>query len=178
MERCWSGTRAPNILTARGTSLRPEVGFLYDEEPDLDTCRAGRLTQAAKARALEAMNQIRALHGLEPVQYSSRYDQQMQAAGLIQGAADYPGHYPEPSAQCYTAAGAEGSGSSSLAGGGKDTDPAGHMIRWTNDARNRSIVAGVGHRRWMLNAFSTYMSYGKSGGGGLKKSFILLRSSP
>ena len=80
--------------------------FLYDEEPDLDTCGAGRLTQAAKGRALESINQIRALHGLEPVHYSLRYDSQVQQASLIQAAAGYPGHFPEPSAQCYTPAGA------------------------------------------------------------------------
>lgn len=30
--------------------------FLYAEEPDVDACQAGRLTQVAKDRALEAMN--------------------------------------------------------------------------------------------------------------------------
>ena len=145
--------------------------FLYDEEPDLDTCRAGRLTQAAKGRALEAMNQIRALHGLEPVQYSLRYDNQVQQASLIQAAAGYPGHFPEPSAQCYTPAGAEGSGSSNLSGGARDIDPARDMIGWANDARNRSLIAAVGHRRGLLNAFSTYMSYGQVHGYAAQKVF-------
>ena len=45
----------------------------------------GELTQAAKDRALEAMNQIRALHGLEPVQYSRRYDEQEQQNFVITG---------------------------------------------------------------------------------------------
>ena len=151
---------------------------MYDEEPALDTCRAGRLTQAAQDRALEAMTQIRALHGLEPVQYSRRYDNQVQQASLVQGAAGYPGHSPEPSAQCYTQAGAEGSGSSNLFGGGKDRDPAGHMIGWTNDARNRSLVAAVGHRRWMLNAFSTYMSYGQVRGWAAQKASSFYEEEP
>ena len=73
--------RQMSIDLAVGTYRTAE--FLYAEEPDLDTCGAGRLTQAAKDRALEAMNQIRALHGLGPVQYSRRYDQQVQAAALI-----------------------------------------------------------------------------------------------
>ena len=62
------------------------AAFLYEDEPDPDTCRAGRLTPAALGRALEAMNQIRALHNLEPVQYSYHYDNQMQQASLIQAA--------------------------------------------------------------------------------------------
>ena len=151
------------------------VGFLYDEEPALDTCRAGRLTQAAKRRALEAMNQIRALHGLEPVQYSQRYGSQVQQASLIQAAAGYPGHYPEPSAQCYTQAGAEGSGTSNLTGYGegylRSRDPAENMIRWTNDARRRSLTAGVGHRRWVLNPFASYFAYGQVYGYAAQKVF-------
>ena len=138
--------------------------FLYDVEPDLDTCQPGELTQAAKDRALETMNQIRALHGLSAVQYSSRYDEQMQAASLIQAAAGYPGHFPDPSAQCYTTAGAEGSSTSNLSGGGTDIDPAAHMLSWTNDAGNIGHIAAVGHRRWLLNPFAPYMSYGQVNG--------------
>ena len=142
-----------------------EAAFLYAEEPDVDACRAGRLTQAAKDRALEAMNQIRALHRLSPVQYSSRHDRQVQEASLIQAANGYPGHYPEPSAKCYTPAGEEGSRTSNLGGGltnsKSNRDPASDMVGWTNDAGNRSRVEAVGHRRWLLNPFVAYMSYGQ-----------------
>ena len=165
--------RQMSIDLIEGTYRTAE--FLYDEEPDLDTCRAGQLTQAAKDRALEAMNQIRALHGLEPVQYSPRYDNQMQEASLIQAAAGYPGHFPEPSAQCYTTDGAAGSTGSNLAGYGEgylgSRDPAGHMIGWTDDARNASLVAAVGHRRWVLNPFATYFAYGQVYGYAAQKAF-------
>ena len=136
-----------------------EAEFLYAEEPDVDACQAGRLTQAAKNRALETMNKIRALHGVPPVQYSSRYDRQMQEASLIQAANRYLTHYPEPSDQCYTEAGAAGSGTSNLIRYGRD--PAFHMVAWTDDGR----VRGSGHRRWILNPFATYMSYGQVGYG-------------
>ena len=142
------------------------AAFLYAEVPDVDRCFAGRLTQVAKNRALEAMNQIRALHGLPPVQYSSRYDRQMQETSLIQAANGYLTHYPEPSAQCYTEAGAEGSGTSNLSGStingrGADQDPAHEIVGWTNDAHNLSFVAAAGHRRWVLNPFAAYVSYGR-----------------
>ena len=152
-----------------------EPAFLYAEAPDVDTCRPGRLTPAAQARALEAMNQIRALHGLEPVQYSHRYDQQVQEAALIQVAAGFLNHHPEPSAKCYTEAGAEGSRTSNLyrGGGSRDwhADSARYMVGWTNDARNLSLVAAVGHRRWMLNPFADYMSYGQVRGYSAQKVF-------
>ena len=69
----------------------------------------------------------------------------------------YPGHFPEPAVACYTPAGAEGSGTSNLGAG----DPGRAMTIWTNDARNRALRAAVGHRRWVLNPFATYMSYGQ-----------------
>ena len=57
---------------------------------------AGRLTQAARNRALEAANQIRDLHGLPPVRWNSSYSRQAQEAALIQAANDFL----EPSARC------------------------------------------------------------------------------
>ena len=138
---------------------------LYAELPDLETCFAGRLTQAAKNRALEAANQIRALHGLTPVLYSTPYSQQMQKAALIQAAAGYPGHYPDPSADCYTAEGAAGSRTSNITGytSGRlaNRDPARNMVSWANDFNNRGQVSGVGHRRWVLNPFESYFAYGQ-----------------
>ena len=153
-----------------------EAAFLYAEEPDVDACFAGRLTQAAKNRALEAMNQIRALHGVPPVQYSSRYDRQMQEASLIQAANRFLSHHSEPSAQCYTEAGAAGSGTSNIAGStlngqGTDQDPAYNIVGWTNDANNLALVAAAGHRRWVLNPFAAYVSYGQVQGYAAQKVF-------
>ena len=161
--------RRVSIDLSEGREWR--VGLLYPSEPDLDTCWAGGLYATPLDRALEAMNQIRALHGLEPVQYSLRYQTQVQQAALIQAANGFPGHHPETSARCYTEAGAAGSRTSNLFGGGRDRDPVAHMVGWTNDARNRSNVAAAGHRRWMLNPFATYMSYGQVNGYAAQKVF-------
>ena len=138
---------------------------LYAELPDVAACVAGRLTQAAKNRALEAANQIRALHGLPAVIWSTVYSQQVQEAGLIQAANGYPGHQVDPSAECYTAEGAEGSQTGNLSGYTtgllKSRDPARYMVGWANDVGNRSLVSGVGHRRWLLNPFAVYFAYGQ-----------------
>ena len=45
------------------------------------------------------------------------------------------------------------------------------MIRWTNDARRRSLTAGVGHRRWVLNPFASYFAYGQVYGYAAQKVF-------
>ena len=148
---------------------------LYEDEPDPNTCRAGRLTQAGKGRALEAMNQIRALHGLEPMQYSYHYDNQMQQASLIQAANRFVTHRPPASAECYTPDGAVGSGSSNLSGylaaPQVSRDPAAHMIGWTNDNGGPGFGNPAGHRRWILNPFGVYMSYGQVLGYAAQKVF-------
>lgn len=146
--------------------------YLYEVLPDVGTCQPGELTPAAKDRALESMNQIRALHGLAPVEYSSLYDEQVQAAALIQVAARRAGHFPAEDARCYTEDGAEGSRSSNLSytgTGQSNIDPAANMVRWTHDAGNIGHIASVGHRRWVLNPFATYMSYGQAFGHSVHK---------
>ena len=150
--------------------------FLYASLPALDACIAGTLTQEAKDRALEGMNQIRALHGLADVRYSFLYDTSVQESALIQAANGYLTHHPEPNLECYTEAGDEASGTSNLSGStingrGRDQDPVQEMIGWTNDARNLSLVAAAGHRRWILNPFATYMSYGQVYGYAAQKAF-------
>ena len=146
--------------------------FLYVEEPDEEACKAGELAAGAKNRALEAMNQIRALHHLPPVQYSSRYDEQVQAAALLQAANNSLSHRPEPSAKCYTEAGAAGSrGNLSSFRGWDGTvyqrDSASNMVSWTND----TPLPSAGHRRWILNPFTVYMSYGQVNGFAAQKVF-------
>ena len=156
----------PFSLFDRAYSHKVRAGedFLYVSLPNLKACKPGRLSQKAKDRALESMNQIRALHGLTPVRYSYLYDQSVQEAALIQAANGYPGHYPASSARCYTTAGAEGSRGNLSGSNGKGEDPADDMIGWTRDANNRSTVAAAGHRRWVLNPFTTYLSYGQVAG--------------
>ena len=164
-------------LSAWATTPYASAQFLYAARPHISTCVAGTLTQHAKDRALHGMNRIRALHGLAPVRYSSRYDRSVQEAALIQAANGYPGHHPSSSARCYTPAGAEGSRTSNLSGAAKrgqtflDADPVQKMIRWTNDAFNRALVTAAGHRRWILDPFTAYLSYGHVYGHAVQKTF-------
>lgn len=145
--------------------------YLYAEEPDVAACFAGRLTQGSRNRALEAANQIRALHGLPPVRWSSSYSRQVQETALIQAANDFLSHRPGPGAACYSEAGAAGSGTSNLADSGVLADPASDMVVWTNDATNIGLLAAVGHRRWVLNPFSRHFAYGQVEGFAAHKAF-------
>ena len=137
---------------------------LYAERPDLDACRAGRLTEAAEQRALEAINQIRTLHELPAVRWSTLYREQVQEAALIQAANGVLSHDPAPSAACYTAEGAAGSRTSNFYIGSGDRDPARHFVGWTSDAYNTSLAAAAGNRRWVLNPFAVDFAYGQVAG--------------
>ena len=55
-----------NVDLVAGTYRTEE--FLYVVAPDLEACEAGELAGQAKNRALEAANQVRALHGLPALQ--------------------------------------------------------------------------------------------------------------
>ena len=150
--------------------------YLYAEEPNVAACFAGRLTQGARNRALEAANQIRALHGLPPVRWNSSYGQQVQEAALIQAANDFLRHRPGADAACYSESGREGSATSNLSassvnGSSALADPATDMVSWTHDATNVSLLAAAGHRRWVLNPFSRQFAYGQVDGFAAHKAF-------
>ena len=150
--------------------------YLYAEEPDVAACLAGRLTQGARNRALEAANQIRALHGLPPVRWNSSYGQQVQEAALIQAANDFLRHEPGADVECYSESGREASatsnlGVSSVNGSGALADPAADMVSWTHDATNVGLSAAAGHRRWVLNPFSRQFAYGQVDGFAAQKVF-------
>ena len=150
--------------------------YLYAEQPDVAACLAGRLTQNARNRALEAANRIRDLHGLPPVRWNSSYSRQVQETALIQAANDFLDHMPATSSACYSEAGAAGSGTSNLSassvnGSSVLSDPAADMIGWTHDATNVSLLAAAGHRRWVLNPFSRWFAYGQVDGFAAHKAF-------
>lgn len=152
--------------------------FLYDRAPDIDACREGRLSEDARNRAFAAVNHIRQLHGLPVLHYSDHSNQQVQEAALIQAANDHVGHRPTPEVKCYTTVGAEGSRTSNLwrfrsgvDGSGVDMDPARYMVSITNDKYNAGVVEAAGHRRWVLNPFTVYFSYGQVEGSAAQKVF-------
>ena len=172
-DRAW--WRRYNQDLGAGTYTTQE--FLYDEEPDVAACEPGALAVGARSRALEAANQIRALHDLSAVRYSARYAQQMQEAALIQAANRFLNYRPPPSAECYTPAGAEGSRTSNLWRVGRSerpgvySDPAADMVASTSESTHIGRGARVGHRRWVLNPFAVHFAYGQVEGVAAQKVF-------
>ncbi|NOQ64830.1 MAG: DUF4214 domain-containing protein [Methyloprofundus sp.] len=159
------------VLADATTQEYASASFLYDLEPDVENCDEGLLTEAAKLRALKALNEVRSLHNLAAVEYSDYYDEQIQQSAFVQKANNILTHYPPDTADCYTQASAEGSSSSNIYSGHRNTDPVEHIIGWMNDASNVSTVSAVGHRRWMIDPFLAYTTYGQTIGPAALKVF-------
>jgi len=112
------------------------------------TCDPGQLSRAALDDALTRLNFYRWLAGLGPTADDAGGDSTGQACAVIAAwnPAGPQAHFPQPSATCYTAAGAGGAGSSNIAWGARDATDA--IDLWMIDFGNETTF---GHRRWLLN---------------------------
>ncbi len=153
-------TPTPGDFFARAAAL-------YDEAPDIAACRAGRMKPAVTAQVLATLNEIRRLHRLPAVGYSTADDSTVMAASLVLAANEALTHEPPPSYRCYTTAALAGTRSSNLYGGaspflGFESDD-NIMIAWLTDVTN-AVADSVGHRRWLLDPFLGAVAYGRVAG--------------
>ena len=161
-------TPAPTPTPAASTGSDNVAGAasLYISPPSAVNCVPGQLKPSVTAQLLTLINNIRALHRLPPVGYSTIDEPSTQQASLMMAANNALDHSPPASWRCYTAEGAAAAGSSNLYGGSQsgsitlqsdDTILAGWM-----DEIGNLVANNVGHRRWILNPFATTMSYGRT----------------
>lgn len=141
-----------------------QANYLYAIEPSVDNCAAGAVTDIAKLRAFETLNELRNLHLLPPVEYSYYYDNQIQQSALLQKANNFLDHSPSGVAECYTSDAYYGSRSSALLSGVERADPADNIVTWLDDASDSIMGDVVGNRRWLLNPFLDYMTYAQVDG--------------
>lgn len=141
----------------------------YSTLPDVANCKAGTLKESEKQAILIEVNQIRALHNLKPVEYRSQYDANTAEAALMLAAnddkignPDNP-HLPPNTWKCFSNNGKDGCQNSNLA------------YRWymgTPPASNSSLnmwmvdynVNECGHRRWIIDPFLKFISFGRADG--------------
>jgi len=141
------------------------VTDLYDVMPDVANCNEGILKNTEKQKAMEALNYIRIIHNLKPVQYNSAYDREVAKSALITVANALLDHFPKSSYHCYTQDGYTGSSTSNLyifsSPSPSNVPETERGIRgWIIDKN----VADLGHRRNMLNPFLKYTSFGRVDG--------------
>jgi hypothetical protein len=107
-------------------------------------CDAGSYSRGGIDGTLDLVNLCRGWAGLPAVSDSEARNQAAQECALMQHAAGYLNHYPQPSAPCYTEGGASAAGSSNLAG----TSSVDAVFLYMDDPGNSTTL---GHRRWILS---------------------------
>lgn len=123
-------------------------------------CRPGITAASTNAATLSSLNYVRSLAGLAPVGFSSTMNASAQRAALIMAANGQLSHSPSSSWKCWTADGARTAGRSNLLLSYSSLR-AGQIVDLYMDDPGGTNAA-VGHRRWLLNPFSTTMGSGST----------------
>ena len=134
---------------------------LYVTAPNVVNCSEGVLKDAERTKVLNYVNAIRAKLGLAPVLYRHEEDAGTAKAALIIAANSTLSHEPASSASCWSQAGFTTSGVSNLAIG----TSSGTALRssesfvdlWIKD----STITSLGHRRWLIDPFLKFISFGR-----------------
>lgn len=138
---------------------------IYDILPNVASCNEGTLKDSEKQRILAIFNQIRVIHKLKPLEYSSSYDKEQAKSALITVANMLLDHFPKPAYSCYSQDGYNGSSTSNLyifaaTNSSMAPDSKIGLSSWIIDKN----VSDIGHRRNMLNPFLKYTSFGRVDG--------------
>jgi uncharacterized protein YkwD len=123
-------------------------------------CAPGLSSASSNAATLSALNYVRSLAGLAPVSLSQSLNYGAQAAALMMSANGALSHSPSSNWKCYTRAGAVAASRSNLA----LSYPAitsGQIVDLYMDDPGAGNHA-VGHRRWVLNPFTTQVGTGST----------------
>ncbi|MDD6305762.1 MAG: CAP domain-containing protein [Clostridiales bacterium] len=116
--------------------------------------KAGTVSDDSLQSALNTMNAIRYIAGIDGVALDSTYTKKAQAAALVNSANSTLSHYPvQPSGMgdSLYELGKAGAGSSNLSWTSWKTGLGYHLAKaWMNDG-DSSNIDRVGHRRWILN---------------------------
>jgi uncharacterized protein YkwD len=157
-------TACGEIDNAKGGAASPiEIGSLYKIQPNIETCFAGELQESAKQEALQVVNTIRRLHGLETVTYDYASDEGVMNASLMMAANNKISHSFSASEACYTETGNVAAGSSNvgLSSGNHAFRPIETGIIGFMTEVNNIKSKNIGHRRWLLDPFLKQIAYGR-----------------
>lgn len=161
-------TPTPGAPTPTG-NFQTDAAAMYTAGPNIDGCQQGTLAQWMRDDILARVNQVRALHRLPAVTYSSLAsdETEAQAAALMMAANRQLSHTPPADWSCYSAPGASGAAASNLyLGRGEGLSLLTNeqvVAGWMAETANLAID-NVGHRRWILDPFLNSIAYGRVAG--------------
>jgi uncharacterized protein YkwD len=159
----WSGAVKTSSLSAVNAAYWSDYAPKYNVLVDwlggsILGCLPGLTSSYTNQATLSALNYVRSLAGLAPVTFSSTMNASAQRAALIMAANNALSHAPSSNWKCWTSTGASTAGKSNLALAYPSLH-AGQIIDLYMDDKGEGNVA-AGHRRWILNPFSTVMGSG------------------
>ena len=123
-------------------------------------CEVGGNTTASLAATRNAVNFVRSLGGLAPVSFNGTLNARSQRTAVMMSANRSLSHEPPSSWRCYTGDGAQNAGKSNLALSYPSITSAGVVGLYMQDPGSSN--SAVGHRRWLMNPFSTEMGSGST----------------
>jgi len=160
----WSGAVNTNSLAAVNSAYWTQYASNYSVSTgwlgSLLGCLLGQSSATSNRATLNSLNFVRSLAGLAPVKFSATMNRQAQAAALMMAANQSLSHTPPQSWLCYTLAGARAALRSNLALAFPQIT-SGQVVDLYMDDPGRNNT-DVGHRRWVLNPFTTTMGNGST----------------
>lgn len=123
-------------------------------------CLPGLTSALSTNATLTSLNYVRSLAGLAPVTFSAALNAAAQQAALMMDANNTLDHYPGTNWRCWTRAGATAASRSDLALAYPSLQSGEIVSMYMNDDGSDNVA--VGHRRWILNPFSTVMGSGST----------------
>ncbi|MFK8285375.1 CAP domain-containing protein [Capnocytophaga canis] len=145
---------------AMGQEIADLMKELYVKEPSLKTCECGELKEDIKQKALEYVNAVRALHGLEKVTYNHEKQKETQCAAFSIVANKNMTHYITPKARCYTIDAANGAMNSNLFWSSLYYPAHAFVLFLIEGWMDEKGSNSVGHRRWILDPFMKKIAFG------------------
>lgn len=136
----------------------------WDITPDINNEVAGKLSQSSIENALNALNFVRYIAGLNPVTHDEELEEYAQAGTTLLQKVGYLSHRPEqPSGVSdeFYGKGWIGTSSSNLGNGYSNLAKA-TVAGWMVDGDEGNIDT-VGHRRWCLDPHMQATGFGHSG---------------
>lgn len=121
---------------------------------DRSPYQAGEVSKSSLDAALNTMNAIRYIAGIDPVELDASYTKKEQAAALVNSANGQLSHYPSKPAGMSSSLyqlGASGASGGNLSWTSWKTGLGYHLVKsWMYDG-DAGNIDRVGHRRWILN---------------------------
>ena len=138
---------------------------VYDNYPSLEApYESGSLKEGVYTQYLNMINQVRYIAGLSEVTLNQSYNEQAQAAALLNAINDRLSHYPERPDGMNDDLYNLGYSGASHANLGHGYNDGAHAVRngWMEDS-DETNISSVGHRRWILNPFMKETGFGQVG---------------